>query len=359
MIKKYIAFLLIIAFCLGYLSAEERDKCKNGIIFSPLIFYTPETRLALGGAGSYIFRLAGCQGSTRPSSISPLVIYTAENQFRALVKSEIYLKNNNYRVEAEIKFEKFPNKFFGIGSRTRETDEEMYTSKSINFQLSVLKKLVKGFNIGPGYHFMDWVIPIVEADGQLASGTIAGSKRGTISGVSLILNRDTRDHIFSPRQGDFFKLDARVYPKFLGSTFEFTTFTLDLRKYFNLFASQVFAVQALVKIQTGTVPFLNLAQIGGQYTMRGYFEGRFRDKNLLVFQAEYRVPVVWRLGLVGFAGFGNVAEKFNQLDLGRLKSSYGFGLRYLFSKTEKIQLRFDFGFGEGSSGFYASIYEAF
>jgi outer membrane protein assembly factor BamA len=359
MIKKYIAFLLIIAFCLGLLSAEEEDKCKNRLIFSPLMYYTPETRLAFGGAGSYIFRLAGCQGSTRPSSVSPLVIYTLEKQFKALVKSELYFKNNNYRLESEIKFEKYPNKFFGIGSSTRESDEEIYTSKSINFQASVLKKLVKGFYLGLGYHLMDWVIPVVEADGQLASGTITGSDRGTISGVSLILYRDTRDHLFSPLKGDLFKLDTRFYPKFLGSTFEFTSLTLDLRKYFNLFSSHVFAVQSLVKIQSGTVPFLYMAQMGGQYTMRGYFEGRYRDKNLLVFQAEYRVPVVWRLGLVGFIGFGNVAERFNQLDLGRLKNSYGFGIRYLFSKTEKIQLRFDIGFGEGSTGFYASIYEAF
>lgn len=359
MIKKYIAFLLIIACCLGYLWAEEQNKCKSRLIFSPLMYYTPETRIALGGAGSYIFRLAGCQGSTRPSSVSPLVIYTTEKQFRALVKSDLYFKNNNYRVESEIKFEKYPNKFFGIGSRTREEDEEIYTSKSVNFQLSVLKKLVKGLHLGLGYHFMDWEIPVVEADGQLAPGTIAGSDRGTISGISLILNRDTRDHLFFPMKGDLFKLDARFYPKFLGSRFEFTAYTLDLRKYFTFFSSHVFAVQSLVKIQAGTVPFLNLAQMGGQYTMRGYFEGRYRDKNLLVFQAEYRVPLVWRLGLVGFAGFGNVAERFNQLDLGRLKSSYGFGLRYLFSKTEKIQLRFDIGFGEESTSFYASIYEAF
>jgi outer membrane protein assembly factor BamA len=323
------------------------------------MFYTPETRLAFGGASSYIFRLGGCQGSTRPSSISPLVIYTLEKQFRALVKTVMYFKNNNYRVEAEIKFEKYPNKFFGIGSHTREADEEIYTSKGINFQLSVLKKLVKGFNIGLGYHLRHWAIPGVEADGQLAFGDIAGSDGGTISGIGLLLQRDTCDHIFCPMHGDLFKLDARFYPKFLGSTFNFTTLTLDLRKYFTLFSSHVFAFQSLVKIHSGTVPFLNLAQMGGEYTMRGYFRGRYRDKNLLVFQAEYRVPVVWRLGLVGFVGFGNVAERFNQLDLGSLKSCYGFGIRYLFSKTEKIQLRFDIGFGEGSTGFYASIYEAF
>lgn len=359
MIKKYIAFLLAMIICLGLLTAKEQDNCKNRLIFSPLMYYTPETRVAFGGAGSYIFRIAGCQGSTRPSSISPLVIYTLEKQFRALVKSVLYFKNNNYQVEAEIRFENYPNKFFGIGSQTLEINEEIYTSKSTDLRLSVLKKLVKGFNIGMTYHFKDWTITETEENRLLASGDIIGSDSGTISGIGLLLLRDTRDHLFYPMKGDLFKLDARVYPEFLGSTFKFNAFVLDLRKYFTIFSSHVIAFHSLAKIQTGDVPFLHLAQMGGQYTMRGYFEGRFRDKNLLVFQAEYRVPLFWRLGLVGFAGFGNVAERFNQLDIGKLKPSYGFGLRYLFSKTEKIQLRFDIGFGEGSSGFYASIYEAF
>lgn len=99
--------------------------------------------------------------------------------------------------------------------------------------------------------------------------------------------------------------------------------------------------------------------MGGSYVMRGYFEGRFRDKSLLVFQAEYRMPLFWRLGAVGFVGVGNVAEKFSQLDLGNLKSAYGIGLRFLFDRKERIQLRMDIGWGKNSSGFYFSIFEAF
>jgi len=59
-------------------------------------------------------------------------------------------------------------------------------------------------------------------------------------------------------------------------------------------------------------------------------------------------------------GLGNVAETFGELGLGNLKPSYGVGLRFLFDKKERIQVRMDIGFGEdGSSGFYFSIFEAF
>ncbi len=374
MIKKMIVLVLVILVP-GFFTyaasdtakeAEEKTeiealtkKCKKRIIAAPILFYTPETRLAYGAAGSYIWRMTGCKKDSRPSSISPVIIYTQEKQFKAQLNTDLFFKDNKYRLKTEIKLEKYPNKFYGVGNDTLEENEELYTSRSTGLLVSFLKKIGKGFNLGLQYHFTDWKIVETEEQGQLVTGLVPGSGKGTLSGVGLLANRDTRDNIFYPMKGDFFELNARFYREFLGSKFNFTSLTLNLRKYVTLFSSHVFAVQSLVKIQTGTVPFLHLAQMGGQYNMRGYFEGRFRDKNMMVFQAEYRMPLFWRFGLVGFAGLGNVAEKFNQLDLGKLKSSYGFGLRFLFDKKEKIQVRMDIGFGKDSSGFYFSIFEAF
>lgn len=336
-----------------------KKKCKNRIIAAPILYYTPETRLAFGGAGSYIFRPGGCKKGTRPSSLSPIVIYTQEKQFKAQFNTDIYFKGDDFRLKTEIKLEKYPDKFFGIGNQTLEEDEELYSSKSMNLFFSFLKKIGSGFSIGVQYQYNKWEIVEVEENGRLAPGTLPGSIDGAISGVGLVLNRDTRDNVFYPKRGDLLEFNARFYKKFLGSEFDYTSLEVDLRKYFTVFSSHVLAVQSLVNIQTGTVPFLQLAQIGGQYNMRGYFEGRFRDKNLLMFQAEYRLPLFWRFGLVGFAGLGNVAEKFGDLKLGSLKTSYGGGIRFLFDKKEKIQIRMDIGFGEGTSGFYFSIFEAF
>ncbi|MCP5108681.1 MAG: BamA/TamA family outer membrane protein [bacterium] len=373
MIKKLIILLLIMTAAVVFSPAvnteQETDektgvealkkKCKNRIIAAPIVFYTPETKFAFGAAGSYIFRLAGCKKETRPSSISPIVIYTTKKQFQAGLNSDLYFKNNNYRLETQFRLQKFPNKFFGVGNQTLEDDEELYTSKNIYLFLSFEKRIVKGFNIGIQYHFDDWKITETTEDGQLMNGTIPGSTEGKISGLGFLLKRDTRDNIFSPLKGDFFEFYARFYKEFLGSDYDYTELNLNLRKYINIVSNHVFAVQAMVKSQTGTVPFLQLARMGGQFNMRGYFDGRFRDKNLLLFQAEYRMPILRRFGVVGFAGVGNVAGKFSELKMGEFKTSYGFGFRYLFDKKEKIWLRVDFGFGKDSSGFYFSIFEAF
>jgi outer membrane protein assembly factor BamA len=384
--KKFYGFLLIVVmlFCCSHLWAEkyptanrkqdgertktqetkakEKKKCKNRIIAAPIMFYTPETKLAFGGAGSYVFRMGGCKDEaqdTRPSSISPVTIYTVNKQFSVQLKADLYFKNNDYRMETAIKLQKYPDKFYGVGSDTLQDAEENFTSRSTNIYLSFLKKIGKGLYVGMKYRFNHWKITEAEPEGQLIDGAITGSVDGRISGITFLANRDSRDNIFFPMRGDFFQLNAGIYKKFLGSDFDFTDFTLDLRKYMTLFSSHVFAVQFLARAQTGSVPFMELAMMGGEYNMRGYYAGRFRDKNLLVLQAEYRLPLVWRLGLVGFAGLGNVAGKFSQLNLDSLKPSYGVGLRFLFDKKEKIYLRMDIGFGKGTSGFYFSIFEAF
>ncbi|MCU0286209.1 MAG: BamA/TamA family outer membrane protein [Acidobacteria bacterium] len=340
-------------------TATAKKKIPDRIIGAPIIYYTPETHLAFGAAGSYISRLGRSIKDTRPTTISPIIIYTQKKQFKTQLNTDIYLRADDCRLQMEFKLEKFPNKFFGVGNNTLESDIEAYTSRSTAFTISFLKKVGSILNLGLKYNFSNWKMMEVEKDGLLDSGLFPGSKDGTISGFGLLVNFDTRDNIFSTLKGSLVELDIAFYQKALGSTFNFSSWSLDFRKYFTVFSTHVLAFQSLVKIQTGEVPFLNLAQMGGQYNMRGYFQGRFRDKNLMVLQAEYRLPVVWRFGLVGFAGVGNVAEKFSKLSLLDLKYSYGMGIRFLFDPLERIQARMDIGFGKGCSGFYFSIFEAF
>jgi outer membrane translocation and assembly module TamA len=102
-------------------------------------------------------------------------------------------------------------------------------------------------------------------------------------------------------------------------------------------------------------------QLGGDQLLRGYYGGRFRDQDLLALQAEYRMPVWWRLGAVGFVAAGQVAPKLDDLGLDRFKPAAGLGLRFLLSPEEGLNIRADYGWGFDveSSGFYLSIGEIF
>jgi outer membrane translocation and assembly module TamA len=93
--------------------------------------------------------------------------------------------------------------------------------------------------------------------------------------------------------------------------------------------------------------------------MRGYYEGRFRDKSMITVQGEYRVPLWSRFSLATFAGAGQVAEGPDAFALRDFKYSFGGGVRFALSRQEGINVRCDVGLGEETSGVYLTIGEAF
>jgi outer membrane protein assembly factor BamA len=152
------------------------------------------------------------------------------------------------------------------------------------------------------------------------------------------------------------------FTRLLGSDYQYTNYVLDLRRFFRIHGAQVLAIQAYGTFNAGEVPLRSLAYLGGANSMRGYYAGRYRDKNGGVLQAEYRVPLFWRLGVVGFGGIGNVGPRLEDINLVDLKWSYGGGLRVALNKKEKLNLRLDYGLGgfkSGSQGFYLQLGEAF
>ncbi|MFN3345558.1 MAG: hypothetical protein ACK412_07895, partial [Chloroherpetonaceae bacterium] len=93
----------------------------------------------------------------------------------------------------------------------------------------------------------------------------------------------------------------------------------------------------------------------------GFYEGRFRDKQLLVMQTEYRRPIAWRFGIAVFLGLGSVSGSFDEIALKRLKTAYGIGVRFAITPEERVFARIDFGkaAGIGTYGFYVQVNEAF
>jgi hypothetical protein len=76
------------------------------------------------------------------------------------------------------------------------------------------------------------------------------------------------------------------------------------------------------------IPFFMLPALGGGSTLRGYSSWRFRDRNSLLLQAEWRVMVNRYLDLAFFYDTGKVTARTSDLDLDGLKDDYGFGLRF-------------------------------
>ena len=334
---------------------------RSTIVVLPILFYTPETKLAGGVGGLLAFRPSANPDGGRPTAVNFYALYTQRKQFMARLEPEIYLDREKYLIKGKFGFERYPDKFWGFGDSAPSTNEEDYTPRMLSAEASFLKKIAPRASLYAGLQVIFQSFKIVSSDpgGRVATGSVPGATGGTVAGLGFVLNRDNRDDIFFPHRGDYWHLAAIFNGKALGGDFAYTSLKLDLRKFFPVSPSGVLAVQALLKAVGGNAPFYNYPKLGGDSMMRGYYSGRYTDKLLAAVQAEFRMALSARFGAVGFAGLGNVAPRPGAFDFGTLKPSLGAGLRFRVSRRETANLRLDFAWGKGSSGFYITANEAF
>lgn len=91
--------------------------------------------------------------------------------------------------------------------------------------------------------------------------------------------------------------------------------------------------------------------------MRGYYEGRYRDKCASDMAVELRQHIYRRSGIAVWGGVGSIYHKLSDIRFDRLLPEYGIGYRWEFKKNANV--RVDIGFGKHSSGFMFGLNEAF
>ena len=107
-------------------------------------------------------------------------------------------------------------------------------------------------------------------------------------------------------------------------------------------------------------PFFDLCLFGASNDLRGYPVGRYQDQTLFAVQTELRAELWPRWGAVVFAGVGEVAPNFGDMNTDNLLPSAGFGIRWMAAPKNRVNLRADLAWGEGGeTAFYLSIGEAF
>lgn len=135
-----------------------------------------------------------------------------------------------------------------------------------------------------------------------------------------------------------------------------------MRSFHDMGNQQVLAWQVYGQFLKGTVPFNQMSLLGGDMMMRGYYQGRYRDRNQLSAQVEYRflpLPFSRRFGAVVFGGMGTVAPSVDDFRAKYARFTAGAGVRYLLFRKRDIFIRLDVGFTREGPGFYLYTGEAF
>lgn len=336
-------------------AADTAATTRSSLSVIPALFYSPETRLGAGAFAIRTFRPAGAGDDARPSSLTVGVIGTVEKQATLFLSAEHYRRGGAQRWLGQGSWSYFPTKFYGIGAQTPERNEEDYTPRTFALQGQFLLRLRPGLNVGPALEYQRLSLARVEAGGLLATGSVPGTDGGDSAGGGLVIQFDTRDNVFFPTRGHLHEAAVVAF----GGDDTWTRWRLDLRRYLPLGPRHTVALQALLLANSGQPPFTQLALLGGQNVLRGYYEGRDRDRSLAAFQAEYRRPLGGRFGATLFAAAGTVARDTDRLAITQARVAGGLGLRYQLSVSEGINFRLDYGVGEDSSGMYFTATEAF
>ena len=330
------------------------------VLVLPIIARSIETGWSFGIASAGTFHLKARDSATRTSNAQAIALYTTRQQFVLALNGSIYFPGERYILNEQFSYSSFPDEFWGLGKRSRDSSKESYKFKQYYVYLHPQRRVGHNLFLGVVFEHQRVFDVSYQAGGLFDKEEVVGRYGYGMTGFGLSFTYDSRNNAFSPDKGTMMQFYFDHFMPFLGSDYRFTYYVVDIRRFIRVFKEQVLALQAYGYFSGGTVPLRNLAALGGANSMRGYYAGRFRDKNEGVLQAEYRVPLFWRLGAVGFAGIGNVGPELKALNFNWLKYSYGGGLRVALNKTEKLNLRLDYGLARGhSQGFYLQLGEAF
>lgn len=379
--RRY-ALLLVLFLSLPLLAQEEGEKRPNivwryinsvfnepgdpadaKLIIYPSLGYAPETNWEFGFSSLFVY-YARHDTSNRLSDISGFVFYTLENQYGIWFDHALYSHQNKWFLLGRTRFQSFPLLYFGIGPDSPEDYLALVNGNYTLLRERVLRKVTGSFYAGLEFDYQRLSkVSFIQADPNVPVTIPTGGTGSANLGFGVGVVYDNRHNVLNVREGLFSELAILRYDKTWGSDFDFTSVISDNRIFRKIRKKQVLAAQLFGQFTFGEqVPFNQLALMGGENLMRGYYLGRYRDRHLIAGQVEYRwLPFSFskRLGATLFLSAGQVFSETNSFALPEFVPAGGAGLRFLMFPKKDVYTRFDMAFTAEGPGFYFFIGESF
>lgn len=337
--------------------------------FIPAVEYSLVTRLAVSLNASLV--VPGKRKTDNNSTLSGELKYTQNKQIIGQLVSNLWLRNNQYILNTNWSYARFPQKDFGLGANSELNRFDLLDYHYLKLHQSIVKRLAPDLYLGPGLAIdHHWNITDTTSLNKPLIGfsQYGFTKKSTSIGVSVNLLYDTRKSLVNPvPNSSYVNLIYRNNLTALGSDQHWQGLVIDARKYFafpktskNVLA---FWTYNLLTLQ-GKPPYLHLPATASDVynnTGRGYIQGRFRGDKLLFAESEYRFGITENgfLGGVIFANMQSVSEQTGKSIQG-LKTGYGAGIRIKLNKHSNTNIALDYGFGQGGSrGLFMNLGEVF
>ena len=351
-------------------SSEGRTvAAKANFSVVPNIGYSLTTGLLADISGNVGFYTTADHAHQNLSDLDEDLNFDSKAQKLALLRGEIWGRANDYKFVVDVRWEKFPENTYGIGTFTTDA-----TQNHINFNyertyITYYKKLIPDNYLGLGY-MLDYHYGISE-EGTF-NHTVSDFKtygepdHSISSGLAFSYLFDNRKNPINPKNGGYINFTFRENAGFMGSSSNWSALKLDMRRYLKLSptSNNVLAFWSILWFTQGNVPYLDLpgtAEDMFNNTGRGYVQDRFIGKKMLYVESEYRYGIT-KNGLLGGVIFAN-AQSLSEYQTNTFKAvapAVGAGLRVKFNKHSDTNVSIDYGYGfRGSQGVFLNLGEVF
>lgn len=260
------------------------------------------------------------------------------------VFAEVYGRRFDYPQEA----------FFGIGPAARRSDESRYQlSNTVGGAAGGVRPTLWLSFAGRVERMAPRVEPGSGPGGAVHDRfnprQIAGLlEQPDFNRYEVLADLNYREPRGNPRSGGRYIVGYSLYDDRDLDRYSFRRIDIDLQQYIPMFQQKrVIALRALTSLSDADadqqIPFYFQRTLGGPDDLRGFRQYRFRDRNLLLLQAEYRWEVFTAMDAAIFYDAGKVTSRREDLDFQDLEHDYGIGVR--FGSANGVFLRVEGAFG--------------
>lgn len=376
------AFLLALALLVGSFSASGQSSSATGdidssnskqdddrkpakekrgsLVIAPIPISSPAFGSGLLLITAYVFKFDEEDEISPPSWIGVAGAFTNNGSRGLATGAKLYLNENKYQTTFAVMKGRANLDFFGIGRIPGRSPVSVPLSMdgSIFFG-ELLRNVGKNIFIGPRYQFRRLAAGL---DGPRPPGGFEIPEidlKSNSAAVGFHLQRDRRDSTFYPKRGSLFDFTGDFFDQVWGSRREYQTYKIAYNGFHQLAPRQVVAYRVMGCAANGSVPFYDLCLFGFNNDLRGYTTGEFQNRRMFATQAEYRLELRRRLGLVAFGGVGGTGKRWSDFRSDQLLPAAGAGLRFTLDKKNHINYRIDVAFGREGGTLSIGVGEAF
>jgi hypothetical protein len=244
--------------------------------------------------------------------------------------------------------------FFGIGPDSARADHTTFRVLATTVGVRANGRLAGPLAVGGGVEYLtpsvgngkDERVPAIGDIFDDASAPGLSSQPDFVRSLAFV-DVDWRQPR-NARRGGWYRAELSHYEDRDQNLYSFDRFDLDARQFFSVLSERrIFVARAFISTShtpgNQTMPFYLMPSLGGNDSLRGFREYRFRGPHALLLQGEYRFEIWSGLDAALFYDAGKVAMRRQDLDLNGLESDYGFGFR--FNTDNGMILRVDSAFG--------------